>query len=419
MNKALVLAIFAALVLSASATTYYKETFDNDWKSRWTVSDWKKSEGTAGTFKHTAGDFYGDAEADKGLQTGEDARFYSITSKMETPFTNEGKDLVIQFSVKHQQNIDCGGGYIKLLPSNTDQKNFNGDSPYMIMFGPDICGTGTRRTHVIFNYKGKNHLIKKEVRCETDRLSHVYTLIVRPDNTYEVRIDGKKVESGSLTDDWDFLPPKMIKDPSKSKPADWVDTPKIADPSDKKPEGWDDIPAKIVDPKATKPEDWDDESDGTWEPPTIDNPDYKGPWTPKMIDNPDYKGPWVHPEIPNPDFKDDATIYKYSDIGAVGFELWQVKAGTIFDNIIVTDSVAEAEALMEATWGKTHEAEKEMLEKQEKAQREKEDAERAKVEAERKAQEASKAADDDDDDDDDEDSAADAIKAKKAEKDEL
>ena len=30
--------------------------------------------------------------------------------------------------------------------------------------------------------------------------------------------------------------------------------------------------------------------------------------------------------------------------GAVGFELWQVQAGTIFDNILVTDSVDEAEA---------------------------------------------------------------------------
>jgi len=45
----------------------------------------------------------------------------------------------------------------------------------------------------------------------------------------------------------------------------------------------------------------------------------------------------VHPEIENPDYKADATIGQYSDAGAVGFELWQVKAGTIFDNILLTD----------------------------------------------------------------------------------
>lgn len=30
--------------------------------------------------------------------------------------------------------------------------------------------------------------------------------------------------------------------------------------------------------------------DGEWEPPMIDNPEYKGEWKPKQIDNPAYKG---------------------------------------------------------------------------------------------------------------------------------
>lgn len=64
----------------------------------------------------------------------------------------------------------------------------------------------------------------------------MYTLVVNPDNTYEVKIDNKKVESGSLEDDWDFLPPKKIKDPEAKKPEDWDDREKIPDPDDKKPE---------------------------------------------------------------------------------------------------------------------------------------------------------------------------------------
>ena len=51
------------------------------------------------------------------------------------------------------------------------------------------------------------------------------------------------------------------------------------------------------------------------------------------------------------------------DIKYVGFELWQVKAGSIFDNIIVTDSLAEAKKLAEETWGKLKAAEKEMMDK--------------------------------------------------------
>lgn len=45
----------------------------------------------------------------------------------------------------------------------------------------------------------------------------------------------------------------------------------------------------------------------------------------------------------------------------VGFELWQVKSGSIFDNIIVTDDLKAAKALFEETWGKNHEAEEKMF----------------------------------------------------------
>jgi calreticulin len=63
---------------------------------------------------------------------------------------------------------------------------FNGDTPYSIMFGPDICGFSTKKVHVILNYKGENYLIQKEIDCKTDEITHVYTLVIKPDNTYEV-----------------------------------------------------------------------------------------------------------------------------------------------------------------------------------------------------------------------------------------
>ena len=74
--------------------------------------------------------------------------------------------------------------------------------------------------HVIFNYKGNNLLTKKEIRCKDDVFTHLYTLIVNPDGTYEVLIDNEKAESGTLEEDWDFLPPKEIKDPEAKKPED-------------------------------------------------------------------------------------------------------------------------------------------------------------------------------------------------------
>ena len=48
-----------------------------------------------------------------GLKTTQDAKFYATSASFDK-FSNEGKTLVIQFTVKHEQKIDCGGGYVKV-----------------------------------------------------------------------------------------------------------------------------------------------------------------------------------------------------------------------------------------------------------------------------------------------------------------
>jgi len=322
-----------------------------------------------GEFKTVAGKWNGGDASDLGLQTTPDAKFFGLSAPLSKPYSSKGKkDLIIQYTVKHEQNIDCGGAYIKLLAggSNFDSAKFGGDTPYKVMFGPDICGH-TKRTHAILNYPPKkdNVMIKKDISCESDELSHLYTLTIKPDNTFEVKVDNKVVREGKLEDEFEMLEPKQIKDPDQSKPADWVDEKMIPDPESIKPEGYDDMPSEIPDPDAKKPDDWDDEDDGEWEPPMIDNPEYKGPWEPEMIENPDYKGPWVHPMIDNPDYKADDNLFAVCDEECthVGFELWQVKAGTIFDDIIVTDSADEAQQFAEETFHKKREGEKEIYDK--------------------------------------------------------
>lgn len=376
MKVVCVLVVLAVCLSAVMAEVHFEETFGDDWSSRWVQTSWKKSEGTLGQFVHTAGDFYGDAVADRGIKTSTDARFYGISSKISTPFSNKNKDLVLQFTVRHPQNLDCGGGYIKLSNSKVNQHNFGGDSAYSIMFGPDMCGTN-KKTHVIFNYNGKNLENKKSLRCETDVFTHLYTLIVKPDNTYEVQIDQSKVDGGKLEDDYDMLAPKMIKDPTKSKPLDWVDEAKIKDVTDFKPAGWDDIPEEIVDPSAVKPDEWDDDADGEWEAPTIRNPEFKGEWVQKMIDNPEYKGEWEHPMVPNPDYKFDENLYLFNDLGLVGIELWQVKSGSIFDNILVTDDINHAKEFARKTWKLNKDKEKKMYEKLEADKKAEEEAKKS------------------------------------------
>ncbi|CAG8697354.1 10490_t:CDS:2, partial [Dentiscutata heterogama] len=336
-----------------SADIYLKETFsDNDWEKRWVHSKHKED---LGKFIVTAGEFYADKIESRGLQTSEDAKFYAVSTKFDKIIDNTDKDLVVQFSVKHEQNIDCGGGYVKLLPPGFDALSFKGDSLYNIMFGPDICGMN-RKVHLIFNRKGENKEMKKSIKCPSDQVTHLYTLILKPNHTFKILIDNEEAASGTLEDDFDLLPPREIADQTAKKPDDWEDLAEIIDPDDRKPEDWVDHPATIPDPDAKKPEDWDDDMDGDWEPPHISNPAYKGEWQPKKIPNPKYKGEWKAPMIPNPDYVPEPNLHAYNT-AFIGFDLWQVRSGTIFDNILITDDVETAEKFANETYFKFRDAE--------------------------------------------------------------
>nr|XP_021524536.1 calreticulin-3 [Aotus nancymaae] len=153
----------------ALATVYFQEEFldGEHWRNRWVQST---NDSRFGHFRVSSGKFYGHKEKDKGLQTTQNGRFYAISARFR-PFSNKGKTLVIQYTVKHEQKMDCGGGYIKVFPADIDQKNLNEKSQYYIMFGPDICGFDVKKVHVILHFKNQYHENKKLIRCKVSALS--------------------------------------------------------------------------------------------------------------------------------------------------------------------------------------------------------------------------------------------------------
>ena len=70
-----------------------------------------------------------------------------------------------------------------------------------------------------------------------------------------------------------------------------------------------------------------------------------------------YKGEWEHPLIANPDYAPD-TYAKFDSLNYVGFELWTVNSGSIFDNVLVTDDVEYATKAAVETYKKIIEGEK-------------------------------------------------------------
>lgn len=310
----------------------------------------------------------------------------------------------MQYEVKLQKGLECGGAYVKLLTEGEDGaavglragEEYTDKTPFTIMFGPDKCGT-TNKVHFIFRHKNpvtgeweEKHL-KNPPLPKITKTTALYTLIVRPDETYEILVNDESVKSGSLLEDFDppVNPPKEIDDPTDFKPETWVDVQQIPDPHATKPTDWDeDAPATIIDetatmpedwlpnepqtipdPTAEKPEEWDDEEDGDWIPemvpnpvceevsgcgpwsqPTIKNPAYKGKWTAPMIANPAYKGPWAPRKISNPSYFEDVHPSEMTPLLGLGFELWTMTDDILFDNIYVGHSEEDAKTLAKQTF---------------------------------------------------------------------
>ncbi|KAK4499480.1 hypothetical protein PRZ48_009995 [Zasmidium cellare] len=381
----------------------FLEQFTDDWDSRWKPSNAKK-ENTEEEWQYVGNwdveepvVFKGIA-GDKGLVLKDKAAHHAISAKFDKPIDNKGKTLVVQYEVKLQSFLECGGAYMKLLQQNAKlgSDEFSNASPYIIMFGPDKCGS-TNKVHFIFRHKNpktgeyeEKHM-DSAPSAEINKLSNLYTLIVKPDQSFELLINDKSAKNGSLLEDFTpaVNPPKEIDDEKDTKPDTWVDEAKIRDPEAKKPEDWDeDAPYEIVDeaatkpedwlenepltipdPEAEKPEDWDDEEDGDWvapqvsnpkcdevsgcgpwEKPMIKNPEYKGKWNAPLIDNPAYKGVWAPRKIANPAYFEDKNPSNFEPIGAIGFELWTMNENILFDNIYIGHSIEDANALKKETW---------------------------------------------------------------------
>lgn len=312
---------------------YFQENFDDYSLSRWQKPGKVRKGVQLGKVRTSIGDFWGQEAKWRGMETMDTRRNYLLTSNFSKVMDTRNKDLIVQYTVRINYNVDCSGQYIKLLDKSADTWTFSNNTKYELMFGPDICGATFRRTHVIIRYKGAEYPTLRPLNCIKDHLSHSYTLIIRANNTYEVDIDGEPIDQANLADRFDIPEDSQTMEP---KPEDWDDEEFILDPNDKKPDDWADD-EYIPDPDAVKPIDWDD-SIHPWEAPLIVNPKYQGVWQQKMIKNPNYKGPW----------QPDVEIFgHFNSLKYIGLEFFQSCPGSLFDNFLVTDNETEAREILE------------------------------------------------------------------------
>ena len=149
-------------------------------------------------------------ECDKALITEIPASHYGIATLFDKPIDLTEKDLVVQYEVRYQKGLECGGAYIKLLRDGalSSAEDLTSTTPYVVMFGPDYCGN-TDRVQVIiphYNPVSKEWSEKRLIRgprIVRDELTHLYTLIIRRDDSVEILIDQVNKFSGNLNTDFD------------------------------------------------------------------------------------------------------------------------------------------------------------------------------------------------------------------------
>ncbi|MGH0127021.1 UNVERIFIED_CONTAM: hypothetical protein FKN15_027881 [Acipenser sinensis] len=270
----------------------FAETFDDGSLDGWKISKTMKDD-TADEIAKYDGKWEVEPlkentlPGDKGLVLKSRAKHHAIAAMLQEPFVFEEKPLVVQYEVNFQDGIDCGGAYMKLLSAtdDLDLENFYDRTPYTIMFGPDKCGEDYK-LHFIFRHKNPQNGDYEEKQAKradvdlkkiySDKKTHLYTLVLNPDNSFEIFIDQTSVSKGNLLED--FIPPvnpaKEVDDPNDSKPEDWDEHPKIPNPEETKPDDWDeDAPTKIEDPNAVKPEGWLDDEPEYMSDPNSEKPE--------------------------------------------------------------------------------------------------------------------------------------------------
>lgn len=389
-------------LICASTDTIFYESFDEAFDGRWIVSE---KDDYKGVWKHAKSE----GHDDYGLLVNEKAKKYAIVKELNEIVSLKDKTIVLQFEARLQNGLECGGAYLKYLrpqEAGWEPKGFDNESPYSIMFGPDKCGS-TNKVHFILKHKNPKsgeyveHHLKYPPSVPADKLSHVYTAMLKPDNELRILIDGEEKKKANFFSKEDFdppiIPPQTIPDPDDKKPDDWDEREKISDPDAVKPDDWDEDapieiedeeavkpegwldeePEEIDDPDASKPEDWDDEEDGEWEAPKITNPKcetapgcgewrrpmkrnpaYKGKWHAPLIDNPNYKGIWKPQQIPNPNYF-ELDKPDFEPIAAIGIEIWTMQDGILFDNILIAGDEKISESYRHTTWKPKFEVEKE------------------------------------------------------------
>lgn len=295
---------------------------------------------------------------------------FIVTDKTET--------LIIQYETRNMFIYSCATVLMSVMIDDFNSKELTNKSKRYLDFGPSFCSFKGSIVLNLYTESGDNvisHKLKKTIPIPVDEIQHLYTLILKPNNNFELMIDSRSMYNGSFANSFTppIVEPEFIDDINDRKPSNWDDREMIEDLNARKPEYWDKIPEmipdparskmpkgwlineqpKIPDPFDEKPDDWNTEIHGEWKPNLVPNPKCKrapgcGPWKPPMIRNPKYKGEWKRPLIKNPAYKGEweprqvknpnfikKEVVDLPKIKGISFTIWSEYHDVMFTNVLI------------------------------------------------------------------------------------
>ncbi|KAJ6410539.1 hypothetical protein OIU84_007313 [Salix udensis] len=169
----LLLAFISFNQLFAEDDTILYESFDNSFDGRWIVSE---KEGYNGEWKHEKSE----GHDDYGLLVSEPARKYAIVKELDEPASLKDGTVVLQFETRLQKGLECGGAYLKYLR-------------------PQEAGIRTLKSGEYVE-----HHLKFPPSVPHDKLTHVYTAILKPDNELQILVDGDEKKKANFLSSEDF-----------------------------------------------------------------------------------------------------------------------------------------------------------------------------------------------------------------------
>ncbi|PFH34029.1 hypothetical protein BESB_071810 [Besnoitia besnoiti] len=226
-------------------------------------------------------------------------KFHGISTRLPAPVNDTlKKSFVLQYEILQTRPLTCGGGYLKLLqfPQKQHLREFNHLTDYLVMFGPDVCG---RRNQIHFILKIQNpltgewteHHLQSPPKLQPSPFSTLLTLWIKPDDSFEILVDGVTVRTGSLLEDMEppLQPPETL----------------------------------VV---GTAADDDEAASDRRGNKATAAS------------------------SVKNPAYFKLEHAHRLRDVNAIGLELWTVEGGTAFDNLLLADSIEAARKVAKATF---------------------------------------------------------------------